>query len=133
MGSITTRANEGMDDTRQRIVKLRGYFKSDESRLPSLTFFTALMDGKKSLILINFNHAETPREVHARTHSDEAPSPHATLIEFVHRHPSGPLGAVLGRLRALLGRPGASWSHLGLILRRLGAILARSWGRLGLD
>jgi hypothetical protein len=49
LGSITTRANECMDDTQQRIVQLRRYFKSEESRGPSLTFFTALMDGEKSL------------------------------------------------------------------------------------
>ena len=59
------------------------------------------LDGKfdellNQLILIYCTHAETPREVHARTHSDEAPSPHATLIEFVHRHPCQCPGEVFG-------------------------------------
>ena len=48
------------------------------------------------IILMYCNHSETPREVHARTHSNEAPSPHATLIEFVHRHPCQCPGEVFG-------------------------------------
>ena len=48
------------------------------------------------------------------------------------------LGAILGRLRVLLGRLGQSWDHLGIILGRLeailepsSAVLGSSWGYLG--